>query len=365
VTISFALAAEPSSGGDDNPPMETSPPPPPPEPPPAPPPPPPAEPPPEPPPSPPDADGDGIFDSVDNCVDDANENQADKDGDKIGDVCDPQDDTDTDKDGNRDAIDNCPDEANPGQADKDRDGIGDVCDSNVDGDGADKRTPAPASPEAKQAQSPPRLDTVPPPNPTGFKSAVGEKFVTISWGSVAEAKEYVVTRSGGTQLAAARDTVVYEGPATTFTDRTVKKGAEYRYVVAAVDAAGNRSAGVVITVTPRAVYLVKPPTGLRVTRGRVDFRWAPVRGAGYYNLQLYRQAGRGAQAAAQGTKVLSTWPSRARYSLASSWKYKGKRYALRPGSYVWYIWPGFGARAKEKYGDLLGQSAFIVTKPRN
>jgi hypothetical protein len=228
-----------------------------------------------------------------------------------------------------------------------------------------KPMPAPASPEAKQAQSPPRLDTAPPPNPRGFKSAVGEKFVTISWGSVAEAKEYVVTRSGGTQLAAARDTVVYEGPATTFTDRTVKKGAEYRYVVAAVDAAGNRSAGVVITVTPRAVYLVKPPNGLRVTRGRVDFRWAPVRGAGYYNLQLYRQSGRGAQAAAQGTKVLSTWPSGARYSLASSWKYKGKRYVLRPGNYIWYIWPGFGPRAKEKYGDLLGQSAFVVTKPRN
>jgi hypothetical protein len=367
----------------------------------------------------PDADGDGLADGVDNCGTTPNPDQTDIDADGLGDACDPKDDRDLDSDGDNvaDAIDNCPDEANHEQPDLDGDGMGDACDSDVDGDGVSNRSdecgttledhlgknpndgcpdastdgdakqdaatdssgnpssqkitvevksmPALAPPEAKQAQSPPHLDTAPPPDPTGFKSVVGEKFVTISWGSVADAKAYVATRSGGTQLAAARDTVVYEGPATTFTDRTVKKGVEYRYVVAAVDTAGNRSAGVAITVTPRAVYLVKPTNGFRVTRGRVDFRWAPVHGAGYYNLQLYRQTGRGALAAAQATKVLSAWPPKARYRLASSWKYKGKRYALSPGNYVWYIWPGLGLRAKANYGALLGQSAFVVTKRRN
>jgi len=132
--------------------------------------------------------------------------------------------------------------------------------------------------------------------------------------------------------------------------------------VAAVDAAGNRSAGVVLTLTPRAIYLVRPADGFRVTGGPVDFRWAPVRGAGYYNLQLYRRVGRGVQGAGHATKILSIWPPRARYRLALSWRYQARRYALSPGSYVWYIWPGFGPRAKATYGNLLGQSSFVVTK---
>jgi hypothetical protein len=61
-------------------------------------------------------------------------------------------------------------------------------------------------------------------------------------------------------------------------------------------------------------------------------------------------------------KVLSIWPPRARYKLGLSWRYKARRYALSPGSYVWYIWPGLGPRAKAKHGNLLGQSTFVVTK---
>jgi len=28
--------------------------------------------------------------------------------------------------------------------------------------------------------------------------------------------------------------------------------------------------------------------------------------------------------------------------------------------YTWYVWPGIGARAAVKYGDLLGRSSFVV-----
>jgi hypothetical protein len=208
---------------------------------------------------------------------------------------------------------------------------------------------------------------VAPKNPKGVQFRVGEHFVTLSWRKVADADEYVVERSIGRQPSALTDTVVYRGDETTYTDRTVKKGVEYRYLIAAVDAAGNQSAGVVLTVTPRAVYLARPIDGDTIGRVPVDFRWAPVRNASYYNLQLYRETGRGAQAGAQATKatkVLSAWPQKAHFKLQRSWKYKGKRYKLAAGSYHWYVWPGFGPRAEASYGNLLGQSGFVVPKTK-
>jgi hypothetical protein len=67
-------------------------------------------------------------------------------------------------------------------------------------------------------------------------------------------------------------------------------------------------------------------------------------------MQLYRN----------GQKILSTWPGKARQPLTRQWSYAGHRYALRRGLYVWYVWPGFGPRAKSRYGQLLGQGTFRV-----
>ncbi len=33
-----------------------------------------------------------------------------------------------------------------------------------------------------------------------------------------------------------------------------------------------------------------------------------------------------------------------------------------PGRYRWYVWPGFGARSKTRYGPLLGGSFFFVAR---
>ena len=44
-------------------------------------------------------------------------------------------------------------------------------------------------------------------------------------------------------------------------------------------------------------------------------RWAPVRTASYFNVQLYRE----------GVKVLSAWPEVARLQLGKSWTYDHKR----------------------------------------
>jgi hypothetical protein len=95
-------------------------------------------------------------------------------------------------------------------------------------------------------------------------------------------------------------------------------------------------------------------------RAPIQFRWAPVKSASYYNLQLYRETGRGPQAVAKAKKVLTVWPKVASYTLTASWKFNGKTMRLAPGRYRWYVWPGFGKRADTRYGQLLGQSTFVV-----
>ena len=60
-----------------------------------------------------------------------------------------------------------------------------------------------------------------------------------------------------------------------------------------------------------------------------------------------------------GTKILSVWPKKARLTLYRSWKYARHVQQLTPGRYVWFVWPGVGPKAANRYGALLGQSQFV------
>jgi hypothetical protein len=50
----------------------------------------------------------------------------------------------------------------------------------------------------------------------------------------------------------------------------------------------------------------------------------------------------------------------ASFRLPRSWTFEGKKYTLRRGTYRWYVWPGHGARARARYGTLIGGSLFRV-----
>jgi hypothetical protein len=83
-------------------------------------------------------------------------------------------------------------------------------------------------------------------------------------------------------------------------------------------------------------------------------RWTRVRGAGYYNVQLFR--GR--------HKILSAWPTAAHLKLDRAWRYGGTRYRLAPGRRIrWFVWPGRGPRVRNDYGPLVGSRTFTLRAP--
>ena len=74
-----------------------------------------------------------------------------------------------------------------------------------------------------------------------------------------------------------------------------------------------------------------------------------MRGASYYNVQLFR-----------GGKLLSTWPVRSTLQLSRTWRFGGHQYRLTSGRYAWYVWPGFGEIGLGRYGRLIGHSTFVI-----
>ena len=134
---------------------------------------------------------------------------------------------------------------------------------------------------------------------------------------------------------------------------------DHRFEVRAVDAVGNADptpalhawkVGVAVAkVTSKA--LLSPTAGSRVTKPPL-LVWRRVARAKYYNVQIYR--GR--------VKVFTGWPTRTRLQLKSRWTFQGRARTLTPGTYRWYVWPGYGSPAARRYGALLGQSTFVVAK---
>ncbi|HJX48978.1 MAG TPA: HYR domain-containing protein [Gaiellaceae bacterium] len=212
------------------------------------------------------------------------------------------------------------------------------------------------------------LATVPPPPPpdTQPPAPVGKLAARASGGVVAltwvsppgSDFDHVVVEqsSGGSPLS-----VAYTGSANSYTAKGLTNGVEYRFVVVSYDKTGNASAEAAIVATPAAPMLVQPKDGA-VTTKPPTLTWRAVVGAAYYNVQLYRlpSSVHTTSGLLSGLKVLSVWPTTRTLRLSAKWVFSKKAYRLTPGTYRWYVWPGFGPRADVKYGPSLGQSTFVV-----
>jgi fibronectin type 3 domain-containing protein len=135
------------------------------------------------------------------------------------------------------------------------------------------------------------VDVTPPVAPANLTAAAGNAEVTLSWDAVADADTYQVFRSTGATVDTSGAPLAAI-PNAAYRDRAVSNGTQYRYVVRAVDAAGNASeASNSVTATPEAEPLLSqqdpvplaepdttppaPPTDLTATAGnqQVTLSW--------------------------------------------------------------------------------------------
>lgn len=204
-------------------------------------------------------------------------------------------------------------------------------------------------------------DLTPPDDVTDLTATAAVESVRLKWKRpTAQDFDHVAvsrTEASGDGQA----TLVYEGAATSFLDHGVKGGIAYRYLVVSYDRAGNRSHGVAAVALPKARLLVAPSDGAKL-RAPPTLSWIPITGARYYNVQLFRLGSTAQSAQALGQKVLSAWPQKNRLALRRKWRYARHSYVLSPGVYRWYVWPGVGAPKPAKYGELIGDSTFEITR---
>jgi hypothetical protein len=179
------------------------------------------------------------------------------------------------------------------------------------------------------------------PPPLSLGVTPGDGTVSFHWRSTTSVQ---IARSPG--VRGRRASVLYDGASGSFTDTRSRNGVRYTYTLKAKDRAGNvTKRALSITPGPR---LLSPAENAAVTAPPL-LRWTSVRGAGYYNVQLYR-----------GRKLLSVWPVHSGLQLSRAWRYAGNEYRLTPGRYSWYVWPGIGAFGAARYGPLIGHRSFVV-----
>jgi hypothetical protein len=190
-------------------------------------------------------------------------------------------------------------------------------------------------------------DATPPPRAT-LRALGRDRAVRLQIHAERGTRTIVVVRSPGRR--GTRDSTLYDGRPRSLTDRHVRNGRRYRYLVVARDRADNRSRartskvpGPRLVAPPEKAILAAPPR----------LRWTPVRRAAYYNVQLRRD----------GRKVLSRWPGRAALQLTGTWHFGAHIRHLSPGTYRWDVWPGFGPRRRSDYGRRIGGRTFVVTAP--
>jgi hypothetical protein len=193
-------------------------------------------------------------------------------------------------------------------------------------------------------------DATPPPPPS-VDAMPGNHRVRLTWTTSPGSSSEVVRFSRNQPPA-----LVYQGTGDAITDRSLRNGRRYRYVVTQIDQAGNRAAGQA-SMVPTASRLLLPWAGqrIRLTREGTSLPvlvWKRVRRADYYNVQVFRG----------GRKILSAWPAQPRRKLERRWSFQGRKYKLTAGRYCWFVWPGHGKRAQRNYGKRLGPSCFYVVR---
>lgn len=189
-------------------------------------------------------------------------------------------------------------------------------------------------------------DATPPALAKVFVTS-GAQVDVVHWTSTSTSDSVVIERTARANKA---HPTVFRGSGSSFADKKIQSGLEYTYWVQTYDQAGNASQKISAVGLPKVLTLRKTPYIPRAARKPI-LRWAAVRGATYYHVQLFRGSKR----------ILAQWPSGHQLGLPTTWKWAGKRHRLGPGRYRWYVWAGIGKRSFANY-KTLGSAQFIVPR---
>ncbi|GAA0586777.1 hypothetical protein GCM10010172_84760 [Paractinoplanes ferrugineus] len=180
-------------------------------------------------------------------------------------------------------------------------------------------TSAPATVRATPA------DSAPPAAPTGLKAGVGAGKVTLTWTANREndLAGYNVYPAGSTTRLNAAPLA-----GATYTVTGLDNGTTYRYVVTAVDTAGNESAvSTVVEAVPAPGDSTAPavPAGVRTVlgKGSVSVTWSAVGDNDLAGYDVYRSAG-GAAPVRVATGVTATSYSDTTVTVGTAYAYTVK-----------------------------------------
>ena len=187
-------------------------------------------------------------------------------------------------------------------------------------------------------------DAKAPAAATKVGAKVAGRTITLTWKNPADRDfdHVVITASERKPSARAAGKRVYSGKGTKAVVKLAAGQARW-FSVVAYDAAGNASAPVSVRAAVAAESPFGPAPRAKV-HGKVRLTWPLAKKAKYYNVQLFSGKKR----------IMVSWPSGRSLKLPSAKLKRGK-------TYTWYVWPGLGAKAKARYGKLIGKNVFTYT----
>jgi hypothetical protein len=123
------------------------------------------------------------------------------------------------------------------------------------------------------------------------------------------------------------------------------------FSVAATTATTVTTAALPATTTTRKTTrrVSARPTAV-VHRAVKTLRWHAVTDATYYDVVLWRG----------GKRLLDLWPVTPTVDLPTAQVNHGSQTRLSPGRYLWFVYPGLGAKSSRRYGSLAASGVLVV-----
>jgi hypothetical protein len=85
-------------------------------------------------------------------------------------------------------------------------------------------------------------------------------------------------------------------------------------------------------------------------RAAQALRWKAVTDATYYDVVFWRD----------GKRFLDLWPVSPPIDFPTAQVNHGSQARLSPGRYLWFVYPGFGAKSSRRYGALAASGVLVV-----